>query len=50
MTKVKVTYTIDQEIVERINNERGLVPESTWANRILKEHYTSLDCKNEVAQ
>ena len=36
--KEKITISLDKDLVERIDKERGLIPFSTYINQALRDH------------
>lgn len=38
MTKVKVSYTLDKEIIDKVEKKRGFVSASLFVNNCLKEY------------
>ena len=37
MQRPKVTITLEKDVLEEIDQERGMVPRSTWINEALKK-------------
>ncbi len=37
MRRPKVTITLEKDVLEEIDQERGMVPRSTWINEVLRK-------------